>query len=44
MRGLERYGQVLGQQQKTTSYSKQRAQKNQPPLMVSKDQQQPLTL
>ena len=32
MRGLERYG--TGK----SSYSKQRAQKNQPPLMISKDQ------
>jgi hypothetical protein len=38
MRGLERYNATTGSanQKGTTSYSKQRAAKNQPPLMVSK--------
>ena len=41
MRGLERYNAAAAQNpgggKGTTSYSKQRATKNQPPLMVSKD-------
>lgn len=36
--GIERYGAgATGASQGKTSYSKQRAQKNQPPLMISKE-------